>query len=179
MRRFFVVLAGLALVAALAASAASAACTTTSFHVTFAEPFGGPHGGGAPATKCPEPYFSCGHGAVNGVHITEAIQYVDVAPAGGGPEDYDLRTLFFSDGSTITLKEVALFEEFATPGNSGNTPACCGNQSYGNPFQVPLQEEIVDATGTFEGITGTITGTLSIAGGTAIVRLSGTVTYGC
>lgn len=31
----------------------------------------------------------------------------------------------------------------------------------------------------FEGITGTVSGTLSIAGGVAIARLSGTVTYGC
>jgi hypothetical protein len=179
MRRFFVVLAGLAVAAALSASAASAACTTTSFHVTFAEPFGGPHGGGAPAANCPEPYFSCGHGAVNGLQITEAIQHIDVAPEGDGPEDYDLRTLFFSDGSTVTLKEVALFDELTKPGNSGNTPACCGNQSYGNPIVVPLVEEIVGGTGTFEGITGTVSGTLSIAGGVAIVRLSGTVTYGC
>jgi hypothetical protein len=179
MRRFFVVFASFALAAALAASAASAACTTTSFHVTFAEPFGGPHGGGAPATKCPEPYFSCGHGAINGAQITEAIRHVDAAPAGDGPEDYDLRTLFFGDGSTVTLKEVPLFEELVRPGNSGNTPACCGHQSYGNPIQVPLLETIVGGTGTFEGITGTVSGTLSIAGGTAIIRLSGTVTYGC
>jgi len=179
MRRFFVVLAGLAVTAALGASAASAACTTTSFHVTFAEPFGGPHGGGAPAANCPEPYFSCGRGAVNGVQITEGVQHIDVAPVGDGPEDYELRTLFFSDGSTVTLKELALFDELIKPGKSGETPACCGNQSYGNPIVVPLQEEIVGGTGTFEGITGTVSGTLSIAGGTAIIRLSGTVTYGC
>jgi hypothetical protein len=172
MRRFFVVLAGLAVAAALAASAASAACTTTTFHITFAEPFGGPHGGGAPAAHCPEPFFSCGHGAVNGLQVFEGVESVE-------GEDFALRTLFFSDGSTVTLKEFALFDEFTTPGNSGNTPACCGNQSYGNPVEIPLEEEIVGGTGMFEGITGTVSGTLSIAGGVAIVRLSGTVTFGC
>ena len=45
--------------------------------------------------------------------------------------------------------------------------------------RVPLQDEIVGGTGMFEGITGTVSGTLSIAGGVAIARLSGTVTYGC
>jgi hypothetical protein len=170
MRRFFVVLAALTLAIALAASAASAACTTTSFHITFAEPFGGPHGGGAPAANCPEPFFSCGHGAVNGLQVTEGVQAL---------ADFDLRTLFFSDGSTVTLKEFARFDELVKPGNSGGTPACCGNQSYGNPIEVPLEEEIVGGTGAFEGITGTVSGTLSIAGGVAIVRLSGTVTYGC
>jgi hypothetical protein len=172
MRRFFVVLVGLAVAAALAAGAASAACTTTTFHITFAEPFGGPHGGGAPAANCPEPFFSCGHGAVNGLQVTEGVESVE-------GEDFTLRTLFFSDGSTVTLREVPLFDELTKPGNSGGTPACCGNTSYGNPIVVPLEDEIVGGTGMFEGITGTVSGTLSIAGGVAIARLSGTVTYGC
>ena len=89
-----------------------------------------------------------------------------------------MRTLFFSDGSTVTLKEVPLFDELTKPGNSGGTPACCGNQSYGNPIVVPLQDEIVGGTGMFEGITGTVSGTLSIPGGVAIAQLSRTVTYG-
>jgi hypothetical protein len=42
--------------------------------------------------------------------FTEATQHVDAAPAGDGPEDYDLRTIFFRDGSTVTLKEIPLFD---------------------------------------------------------------------
>lgn len=107
-----------------------------------------------------------------GLQVFEGVESVE-------GEDFALRTLFFPDGSTVTLKEFALFDDFVTPGNSGNTPACCGNQSYGNPVEIPLEEEIVGGTGMFEGITGTISGTLSIAGGVAIIRLSGTVTFGC
>ena len=124
MRRLLVGLVTVVAVSAIAATAASAACTTTSFSVTFAEPFGGPHGGGAFAANCPEPYFSCGQGSINGNPVTEAIQHIDAAPAGDGPEDYDLRTIFFRDGSTVTLKEIALFDALTKPGNSGGTPAC-------------------------------------------------------
>jgi len=85
----------------------------------------------------------------------------------------DVRTLTFADGSTIVMDETA--SNFQTPGNSGNAPGQA--VGYGNPFSLDISDSIVGGTGRFAGASGSASGQVKLAGGTAIINLSGTVTF--
>jgi len=82
------------------------------------------------------------------------------------------RTLTFSDGSTLTLLEE--YGETAFPGNSQNAPGAM--TSFGNPFSEAGTWEIIDATGSQAGTTGSGTVTAMGAGNTFQFWFSGTVT---
>jgi hypothetical protein len=43
------------------------------------------------------------------------------------------------NGNPVT--EAIQHVDAAPAGDSGNTPACCGNTSYGNPLTIQLQDE--------------------------------------
>ena len=82
------------------------------------------------------------------------------------------RTLTFRDGSTVTLLEE--YGETMFPGNSQNAPGAM--KSFGNPFSEAGTWEIIDATGSQAGTTGSGTVTAMGAGNTFQFWFSGTVT---
>ena len=71
-----------------------------------------------------------------------------------------------ADGS-IFMEETA--SNFSCPG-------VCGSHGLGAPFSLTLTDVIVGGTGIFEGATGSLSGTVSIAGFHAQIKLSGTIT---
>jgi hypothetical protein len=151
-----------AFVVGLASAGAAGASTTVAWKATFPEQFGGPNH--SPFTCAPG--TSCGSGEVTGLG-----QAQDVIVFGGGCGGAcDVRTLTFADGSTIVVEETA--SNFQTPGNSQPNP-----NSYGNPFSLDLSDTIVGGTGRFAGASGSASGHVKVAGGTAIINLSGTVTF--
>jgi hypothetical protein len=81
--------------------------------------------------------------------------------------------LTFSDGSQLVMDETA--SNFEVPGNSSSAPST----AYGHPVSLTLAEVIDPAasTGRFAGATGTAAGGVKVAGGVAIIRLSGSLTF--
>jgi hypothetical protein len=162
MRGFFGLLA-VAFVVALASAGGAGASTAVAWKATFPEQAGGPINS---PFNC-APGTSCGSGEVTGLG-----QAQDVIVFGGGcGGTCDVRTLTFADGSTIVMDETE--SNFQTPGNSQPSPP----NSYGNPFRLDLSDTIVGGTGRFAGASGSASGQVKVAGGTAIITLSGTVTF--
>ena len=116
-------------------------------------------------------YFhaSCGSGQVTG--LGQAQDVIEFGAGCGG--SCDVRTLTFGDGSTIVMHETS--SNFETPGDSQGAPGA--QRSYGNPFTLTLSDTIVGGTGRFAGASGSASGQVKLAGGTAIITLSGTVTF--
>lgn len=163
MRGLFTILA-LAFVVALGAAGMAGASTTVSWRATFPETFGGPNH--SPFVCAPG--TSCGSGQVTGLGQAQDVIAFDACGPG-----CSVRTLTFADGSTLVLHES--FSNFQTPGNSGNAPGQM--VGYGNPFTLDLTDTIVGGTGRFAGASGTASGQVKVAGGTAIISLQGTVTF--
>jgi hypothetical protein len=157
-------LLAIAFLVALATAGLAGASTTVAFQATFPEQFGGPNH--SPFSCAPG--TSCGSGQVTGLG-----QAQNVIVFGACGPNCSVRTLTFSDGSTIVLHES--FSNFQTPGSSGNAPGQL--VGYGNPFTLDLSDTIVGGTGRFAGASGTASGQVTQAGGTAIIKLSGTVTF--
>ena len=106
--------------------------------------------------------FNCGIGEVTPFgHATEEIAF---GTACGGTCDF--RRIDLADGS-IFMEETA--SNFSCPG-------VCGSHGLGAPFSLTLTDVIVGGTGIFEGATGSLSGTVSIAGFHAQIKLSGTIT---
>ena len=82
------------------------------------------------------------------------------------------RTLTFGDGSTLTLLET--YGDTIFPGNSREAPGSL--KSFGNPFSATGTWEIVGATGSQTGTTGSGTVIQMGAGNTLQFWFSGTVT---
>jgi len=141
----------------------ASASTSVHWKATFPEQFGGPIN--SPFSCAPG--ASCGSGEVTGLG-----QAQDVVVFGGGCGGAcDVRTLTFADGSTIVMDETESNPQ--NPGNSQPSPP----SSYGDPVSVDLSDTIVGGTGRFAAASGPASGQLKIAGGTAIINLSGTVTF--
>jgi hypothetical protein len=162
-RRLFGLLA-VAFVVALASAGVAGASTTVAWKATFPEQFGGPVNS---PFNC-VPGTSCGSGEVTGLG-----QAQDVLAFGACGQNCSVRTLTFADGSTIVLHEA--FSNFQAPGNSGSARGQA--VGYGQPFTLDLTDTIVGGTGRFAGASGTASGQVEQAGGTAIINLSGTVTF--
>ena len=82
------------------------------------------------------------------------------------------RTLTFGDASTLTLLEE--YGETVFPGNSQDAPGSM--KSFGNPFAENGTWEVIDATGSLTGTTGSGTVTAMGDGNTLQFWFSGTVT---
>src|SRR4029077_20493397 len=139
------------------------ATTTIDVSATFAEGGGGPNHS---PFVCP-PGTSCGSGEVVGLgNVNELVLF-----GGGQGCTCDLRTMTFTDGSTLVSEETG--GNFSIPGQSYHQPP----DSYGHPFTILLSDTIDGSlsTGRFAGATGTLTGSVSVAGGMAVVRLAGTI----
>jgi hypothetical protein len=134
------------------------------WQATFPEQFGGPNH--TPFVCAPG--TSCGSGEVSGLG-----QVQDVIVFGGGCGGAcDVRTLTFTDGSTIVMDETE-----SNPQTPGNSTQAQPPNSYGSPISIDLSDTIVGGTGRFARASGTASGQVKIAGGTAIINLSGTVTF--
>jgi hypothetical protein len=161
---FFGLLA-VAFVVALASTGVAGASTTVAWKATFSEPFGGPNQ--SPFTCATTPGQSCGSGQLVPLgHVQDVILF-----GAGCAGSCDVRTLTFADGSTIVMDETELGFQF--PGNSQPSPPT----SYGNPVTITLSDTIVGGTGRFAGASGSGGGDVLVAGGVAIITLSGTVTF--
>ena len=148
----------------LACAGVAGAGSTIRWQANFPEPFGGPN---HTPFDCASG-TSCGSGQVTGLGFAQ-----DVVVFGACGQNCDVRTLTFADGSTLVLDENE--GDFSIPGNTGNAPGQLS--SYGDPITIELSDTIVGGTGRFAGASGSGSGHVKIAGGTAIITLSGTVTF--
>jgi hypothetical protein len=153
-----------ACVVLVAGAAQASASTTVAWQATLTEPIGGLY---QSPFDCP-PDSGCGSGSGEVIGLGHAQDLIVFGACGSG---CDGRWLTFADDSTIVMHEA--FSNERNPGNS----AQFNGHSYGNPFSGTLSDTIVDGTGRFAGATGTASGTVKVAGGVAVVRLSGTVTF--
>jgi hypothetical protein len=160
MHKHSLVMTAVACTFALAAPAASAQAQT--FNGTYTDKFVGPHG----SPQCPDDAFACGTGTAAGFGTFTDERVFD--PASGTV----LRTLTFSDGSTLTLDEDLV--SFTGPGGSGSSHA--GPNSEGHPGHYVFSWTITAGTGSFAGATGSGTDDSLGAGLVASGSLSGLVT---
>jgi hypothetical protein len=153
-----------AFVVAFSSAGPASASTSIDWKANFPEQFGGPN---SSPFICAPGVSSCGSGEVIGLgQVQDTIVF-----GGGCGGACDVRTLTFADGSTIVMDETDSNPQI--PGNSGAQPL----NAYGSPIRIDLSETIVGGTGRFAGASGTASGQVKIAGGTAIINLSGTVTF--
>jgi Fe-S cluster biogenesis protein NfuA len=150
----------LCIVAAAASVLASqAAADTTRFvSMTFTEPI-------VPSLKsgtCPVVDGFCGQGEVVGIgQATETIEF-----NGGCGGACDLRTITLPGGSLV-LEET--FSDATCPG------ACTPNPA--EPISGSLNDVVVGGSGLYAQATGTLTGSVTAAGLTSVVKLAGTIHY--
>lgn len=132
------------------------AATTVPVSMTFTEAF-------VPAgnSGCPLDTSSCGHGQV--ISFGQATETILFGGACGG--NCDFRTINLA-GGTIYIDEV-----FSNP----TCPGACQPNPAG-PFDGTLTDVIVGGTGNFTGASGNLSGSVSVAGGVAVIKLSGTIT---
>ena len=157
----------LLIVAATASAvvASQASAHTTEFvKMTFAEPI-------HPSIECPDfPDVACGKGEV--IPLGQATEIVVFGAGCDGT--CDLRTIYLAGGSLI-------LDETGTGGT------CPGSACRPGPLELGrgnLADVVVGGTGMYEGASGTLTGTVRLAGsnarpaGSSTVKLSGTIDYG-
>src|SRR6266508_5256937 len=161
MTRLLVALAGCAAVACTLVLPASAA-TTVSYQATYVEKFGGC----APGT-------SCGTASIS--HLGRSADQVVVFNACGF--GCHIRTVTFDDGSTLVIRieDQPSGFAFTSPGNSG-TNGYLGFPVGCNPQFLDIKETILGGTGSLAGASGSGSGTVSLHGGVAIGKTSGTMT---
>jgi hypothetical protein len=104
----------------------------------------------------------CGSGEVVPLgHAEETIEF-----GGGCGGGCDLRTINLPEGS------IFIEETFTFLSSHGTTEVHNGNQP---PFSGSLADVIIGGTGIFEGATGSLSGTVRVAGKANQVKLSGTI----
>jgi hypothetical protein len=166
--RLFLVFAFCAamLVAAIPASASS----TFAYQATYVEPVGGPN---------QSPFScalgtSCGSASISGVGHSDN-QVVQFNACGFGCH---IRTVTFDDGSTllIRIEDQPSGFAFTSPGNSGDHGYIGFPGLAGNPQFLDIKETIIGGTGALAGATGSGSGRISLHGGVAIGKTSGTIT---
>ncbi|HEV8249761.1 MAG TPA: hypothetical protein VGQ15_07290 [Gaiellaceae bacterium] len=165
MRKLTVTLAALA---AAFVAAAPATAATRAYEATYVEPVGGPN---ESPFACP-PGTSCGSADVSGIGHA-GYQVVVFNACGFGCH---LRTVYFDDGSTLLIRVEDQPSGFAftSPGNSGSH-GYLGFPMGGNPQFLDIEETILGGTGQLAGATGSGSGTVSLHGGVAIGKTSGTI----
>ena len=154
-----------ALAVSLAVTGVASAETTTRYQATFVEPYGGPNH--SPFTCAPG--MSCGKANISGLGQGTSVVAFNVCGLG-----CHVRTVTFDDGSTLVIREEAQ-GPFTSPGNAG-THGYAGFGLPGNPQFLEIVQTIIGGTGEFAGATGGGTGTVKVAGGSAIIKAAGTIT---
>jgi len=146
------ILSTITLLAAFAFPAMAA--TAIPIKITFAE-------GVAQQTDCPATFTFCGIGQVVPLgHATETILFNGAC---GGA--CDLRIITLNNGTLI------LDETFS----SLSCPSTCDRPGRGQPFSGVLTDVIVGSTGAYAGASGTLAGTVHVAGKSTQIKLSGTL----
>jgi hypothetical protein len=127
----------------------TATAATVRIDAHFTQHFGGRNGELAP---CPNGELICGTGRVDGFGpATDA--FIEV--------DGDVRYAFtLADGSSISI--AIEFVSVVSPGVSDQTPGAA--MSFGNPAVFTFDAFVIEATGQFEGATGSGTLTLNNVG---------------
>jgi hypothetical protein len=168
MRKLGLALAAAVAVAALVA-AAPATAGTFAYEATYVEPVGGPN---QSPFSCPAG-TSCGTASISGIGHA-SYQIVNFNACGFGCHH---RTVYFDDGSTllIQVQDQPSGFAFTSPGNSGSH-GYIGFPMAGNPQFLDIEETILGGTGALAGATGGGSGRVSLHGGVAIGKTSGTIT---
>lgn len=163
---FIARLRAIAVAAASLAVSSSVMAETAVYHATFIEAYGGPN---APPSTC-APGTSCGAATVRqfGHGSTEVV----FGACGPGCQT---RLVTFDDGSTLLIIEEGNLADFQSRGAAGNH-GYIGFGLPGNPQFLEITQTIIGGTGELEGATGSATGTVKVAGGVAIIAVSGTIT---
>ena len=156
-----------ALAALLGLAPPALAETSVAFNATFVEPHGGPNHS---PFECP-PGTSCG--TANLGKLGHGSTVVHFFACGAGCQ---VRIITFDDGSQLVLNEQGDLADFASPGNSGQH-GYIGFGLPGNPQFLDVTLTIVGGTGRFaDVIGGSGAGTVRVAGGIAIITVTGTIT---
>jgi hypothetical protein len=145
----------------LAFASSAVAGTTVPVSMTLTEPLIA----GAPGSSpCPDIHiaFNCGSGEV--IPFGHATEEVAIGVCG---DTCNIREIDLSQGSILLQETVT---DFSCPG------ACGSEFPHGAPFSATLADVVIDATGIFEGATGTLGGTLNATVWHGQIRLSGTIT---
>lgn len=164
LRGAFSGVAGIALILALAAPAL--ASQTLAYDATYVEPVGGPS---QSPFDC-EPGMSCGT-----ANVAQLGRGTSVLVFNGCGLWCHVRTITFVDGSSLVIQEYGPLTDFASRGNAGQN-GYNGFGLAGNPQFLDITHTIVGGTGRFAGATGSATGTVTVAGGVATIKVSGTIT---
>jgi hypothetical protein len=165
------ILIGLATcVLVMGAATTAAAATTILYQATYVEVVGGPN---QSPFSC-APGTSCGSASISGIGQSDN-QVVQFNACGFGCH---LRTVTFGDGSTLLIKVEDQPSGFAftSPGNSGSNGYIGFPGRPGNPQFLEIKETIIGGTGDFAGATGSGSGSVTLHGGVAIGKTSGTIT---
>ena len=143
----------------------SLADTVADFHATFVEPAGGPVNS---PFECP-PGTSCGTANLGLLgHGSSVVAF------GACGLNCSVRTITLVDGSQLVIFEYADLAEFTSPGNSGQHGYVAFGLA-GNPQFLAVTLTIMGGTGQFDGASGTGTGTVKVAGGAAIITVTGAI----
>jgi hypothetical protein len=166
--RLFLALAGC--VAAFLVAIPASAASTRPYEATYVEPVGGPN---QSPFSC-APGTSCGSASISGIGHSEN-QVVQFNACGFGCH---IRTVTFDDGSTllIRIEDQPSGFAFTSPGSSGDHGYIGFPGLAGNPEFLDIKETIIGGTGALAGATGSGSGSISLHGGVAIGKTSGTIT---
>lgn len=136
-------MAAAAMIGAVLAAAPVASAQTEPFNATYTQHFLGPTGQPTGGLACPADAFACGSGTADGFGAF-TTQF------GGVDCDCVVRTLTFTDGSTLVVDEDPF--SFTQPGGSGSAPA--PKSSEGHPTLWDWSWNFDSGTGRFAGVTG-------------------------
>jgi hypothetical protein len=142
----------------------AAAATTVSVSMTLTESADPLRAGWPGSEPCPDIGLSvnCGTGEV--IPFGHAIEIVSIGACG---ETCNIRWIDLADGSIVLRETVS---DFSCPG------ACVTEWPHGAPFRATLAAVVVGGTGIFQGASGSLSGTLSVAALHAQIKYAGTLT---
>ena len=157
-----------ALAALLVLAPPALAETSVAFNATFIEPHGGPNNS---PFECP-PGTSCGTANLGKLGHGSTVVYFFACGVG-----CQVRIITFDDGSQLVVHELGDLADFTSPGNSGSH-GYIGFGLPGNPQFLDVTLTIIGGTGRFADVSGgSGAGTVKLAGGSAIITVTGTITF--
>jgi len=143
------------MILATAFAAPALAATTIPIHMTFVEAL-------PKQADCAHPFDICGTGEV--IPLGQATETIQFGVACGGT--CDLRIITLADG-TLIVEETE---------HGGSCPGNCSNRpGYGQPGMGPITDVIVGGTGAYAGASGSLSGTVHLAGNSTQIKLAGTL----
>jgi hypothetical protein len=154
-------------VAAVAVAPATAGTAAVPVSMTFIEVAPSPQ-----QAACPDIAIAVNCGVGNVVPFGAASEEIAFGEGCGGSCDFRAVTVA---GGTLFLNETA--SNFSCPGACGGPSQSASPPIPLNPpLSLTLTDVVVGGTGIFAGASGTLTGSVSVAGPAAHIKLSGTIT---